>query len=161
MTPERLWANLLLDGFYALSLCVGAMFFLATQRATSARWSAGLRRIPEAFMCAIPVFALLMIPLIVSEGARMTLFPWSRPGAFAHASAIDGKAHYLRTPFVLARVAVVFAIWVGFAWAFRRASLAQDKAPAAALPSGLNAARIYGPSRLGPGRARSRLRARA
>ena len=134
MTPERLWPNLLLDGFYALSLCVGAMFFLATQRATSARWSAGLRRIPEAFMCAIPVFALLMIPLILSEGARMTLFPWSRPGAFAHASAIDGKAHYLRTPFVLARVAVVFAIWAVFAWAFRRASLAQDKAPAAALP---------------------------
>ena len=133
MTPERLWANLLLDGFYALSLCVGAMFFLATQRATSARWSAGLRRIPEAFMCAIPVFALLMIPLIVSEGARMTLFPWSRPGAFAHASAIDGKAHYLRTPFVWRASPSCSRSGCVFAWAFRRASLAQDKAPGAAL----------------------------
>ena len=36
MTGQRIWANLLLDGFYALSLCVGAMFFIATQRVTRA-----------------------------------------------------------------------------------------------------------------------------
>ena len=57
VAPARTWANLLLDGFYAVSLCVSAMFFIATQRATSARWSAGLRRVPEAFMCALPVAA--------------------------------------------------------------------------------------------------------
>ena len=50
MTAERFWPNVLLDGFYALTLCVSAMFFIATQRATSARWSAGLRRVPEAFL---------------------------------------------------------------------------------------------------------------
>jgi hypothetical protein len=129
----RIWANLLLDGFYALSLCVAAMFFIATQRATSARWSAGLRRVPEAFMCALPVFVLLMIPLIAFEAPRSALFAWSRPGAFAHAPAIAGKASYLRTPFVLARVAIVFAAWLLFARAFRRASLAQDKAATAGL----------------------------
>lgn len=126
----RLWANLLLDGFYALSLCVAAMFFIATQRATSARWSAGLRRVPEAFMCALPLFLLLMIPLIAFGGPRTALFSWSRPGAFAHAPAIAGKARYLSVPFVLARVAVVFAAWLLFARAFRRASLAQDHAGA-------------------------------
>jgi len=77
MTGERIVANLLLDGFYALSLCVSAMFFIATQRATSARWSAGLRRIPEAFMCALPVFVLLMIPLMALEGPRTALFSWT------------------------------------------------------------------------------------
>jgi len=133
MTGERIVANLLLDGFYALSLCVSAMFFIATQRATSARWSAGLRRIPEAFMCALPVFVLLMIPLMALEGPRTALFSWSRPGAFAHAPAIAGKAQYLRTPFVFARIAVVFAAWLLFARAFRRASLAQDAATGAGL----------------------------
>jgi len=133
MTVERLWANLLLDGFYVIALCVGAMFFIATQRATSARWSAGLRRVPEAFMCALPVFLLLMIPLVAFEGPRTTLFPWARPGAFAHAPAIAGKARYLQTSFVLARIAVVFAAWLVFAYAFRRASLAQDAATRAGL----------------------------
>ena len=70
---ERIWPNLLLDGFYPLSLGVAAMFFIATQRATSARWSAGLRRIPEAFMCALPVAALLMLPLFASATRAMTL----------------------------------------------------------------------------------------
>jgi hypothetical protein len=134
MTPERIWPNLLLDGFYALSLCVGAMFFIATQRATSARWSAGLRRIPEAFMCAIPVLALLMIPLVAIDNARMTLFAWTHPGVFAHEPAIAGKVQYLRAPFVYARIAAVFAIWILFAWAFRRASLIQDRTPGAGLP---------------------------
>jgi hypothetical protein len=131
---ERIWPNLLLDGFYALTLCVSAMFFIATQRATSARWSAGLRRVPEAFMCAIPVFALLMIPIVALPGARATLFPWARPGAFDGLPAIAGKARYLNAPFLYARIAVVLLIWTVFARAFRRASLAQDRAPAASLP---------------------------
>jgi hypothetical protein len=133
MTPERFWPNLLLDGFYAVSLCVSAMFFLATQRATSARWSAGLRRIPEAFFCSIPVVLLLLIPLVALDGARATLFAWSRPDAFAGAPAIAGKVQYLRAPFVFARMAFVAIVWILFARAFRRASLAQDRAPAAGL----------------------------
>jgi hypothetical protein len=133
MTPERIWPNLLLDGFYALTLCVSAMFFIATARATSARWSAGLRRVPEAFICAIPVFALLMLPLILLPGARATLFPWTRPGTFDHLPAIAGKARYLNAPFVYARIAVVLVIWTVFARAFRRASLAQDRTAADSL----------------------------
>src|SRR4051794_37421524 len=58
--PGRTWPNLLIDGFYAASLGVSAMFFLAAQRATGARWSAGLRRIPEAFMPILPVAAVLI-----------------------------------------------------------------------------------------------------
>lgn len=133
MTADRIWSNVLLDGFYVISLCVSAMFFIATQRATSARWSAGLRRVPEAFMCALPVFLLLLLPLIVFEGPRTALFPWSRPGAFAHAPEIAGKVRYLRAPFVFARIAVVFAAWLLFVRALRRASLAQDQAAGAGL----------------------------
>ena len=136
MTPERLWPNLLLDGFYALSLCVGAMFFIATQRATSARWSAGLRRIPEAFMCAIPVFALLDDPAGRVRRRADDAVP-VEPARRVRARARHRRqgATTCARPFVFARVAVVFAIWVVFAWAFRRASLAQDKTPGAALPA--------------------------
>jgi hypothetical protein len=133
MTAERFLPNLLLDGFYAVSLCVAAMFFLATQRATSARWSAGLRRIPEAFFVSVPIFVLLMIPLIAIPGARTTLFVWSRPDAFAGAPAIAGKVQYLRAPFVFARMAGVAVVWILFARAFRRTSLAQDRLPATRL----------------------------
>jgi hypothetical protein len=132
-TPDRTWPNLLLDGFYMTSLAVSGMFFIASTRMTSARWSASLRRIPEALMLGLPVAAGLLLMVLVSPAGRHTLYSWSRPGTFAHEPAIAGKVQYLQTPFVLARVAVVLALWVLFAWLFRRASLRQDRNRRASL----------------------------
>jgi hypothetical protein len=128
--PARTWANLLVDGFYLVSLAVSALFFIATQRLSGARWSAGLRRIPEALMAALPLAALLLLALYFG---REWLFPWSRPGALDHAPAVAGKATYLRVPFVFARMAAALLTWTLFAWLFRRASLAQDRDPSSSL----------------------------
>jgi hypothetical protein len=128
--PDRTWPNLLLNGFYFTSLALSAMFFLATQRLTGARWSASLRRIPEAFMLALPVAAVLMLVLFFG---REIIYPWARAGAFANASAIAGKARYLQIPWVFARTAVALLCWIVFAWLLRKTSLEQDKNPAASL----------------------------
>src|SRR5215469_6633170 len=100
MAPHRTWPNLLLNGVYFTSLAVSAAIFLATQRLTGARWSASLRRIPEAFMMALPVAAVLMMMLFFG---RDILYSWTHPGAFSNAPAIAGKAQYLRLPWVSAR----------------------------------------------------------
>jgi hypothetical protein len=128
--PDRTWPNLLLNGFYFTSLALSAMFFLATQRLTGARWSASLRRIPEAFMLALPVAAVLMLVLFFG---REIIFPWARSGAFANAPAIAGKAQYLQIPWVFARLAVALLAWIAFAWLLRKTSLEQDRNPAASL----------------------------
>ncbi|MBZ5522529.1 MAG: hypothetical protein LAP21_09845 [Acidobacteriia bacterium] len=128
--PERVWPNLLLNGVFFSSLAVSAMFFLATQRLTGARWSASLRRIPEAFIPALPVAAVLMMVLYFGWH---TLYPWSRAGAFAHDPAIAGRSHYLQGPWVFARMAGVFAAWILFAWFFRRTSWHQDRHPELSL----------------------------
>jgi hypothetical protein len=128
--PERAWPNLLLDGFYVVSLSVSAIFFAASQRVTGARWSASLRRVPEAIMGGMPVAAVLI--LIVLFG-RQRLFPWTRPGVFDHEPAIAGKVKYLATSFVYARMVAALGLWVLFAALFRRASLAQDRNPNASL----------------------------
>jgi hypothetical protein len=124
--PERTWPNLLINGFYAASLGVSAMFFLAAQRATGARWSAGLRRIPEAFMPILPVAAVLISLLFFG---RHILYSWSRPGAMAGEPSIAGRARYLQPQWVYTRMVVVFAAWIFFAWLFRRISLQQDRHP--------------------------------
>ena len=129
-SPRRTWANLLLDGFWLLSVAVSAMFFIATQRLSGARWSAGLRRVAEAFALAMPLAAAVVVALYFG---REWLFPWARPGAFEHAPAFAGKATYLRTPFAFARMAGTVLCWILFAWLFRRASLAQDREPHASL----------------------------
>jgi hypothetical protein len=129
--PARVRPNLLLDSFYGTSLGVAAMFFLATQRLTGARWSASLRRIPEAITAVLPIMAVLM--LLFLYFGRETLFPWSRAGAFAQEPAIAGKVRYLQTLWVFARMAVVLLLWSGFALVFRRLSLQQDRRPELSL----------------------------
>jgi hypothetical protein len=124
--PQRAWPSLLLNSFYVTSLAVSAMFFLATQRATGARWSASLRRIPEAFMLALPVVALLMLALLLG---RQTIFPWAHPGAFDHAPAIAGKVQYLQMPWLIARTVAALVLWIVFALLMRRASLDQYERP--------------------------------
>jgi len=128
--PQRAWPSLLLNGFYVTSLAVSAVFFLATQRATGARWSAGLRRIPEALMLALPVLALLMLALFVG---RQTIFPWVHPGAFKDSPAFAGKIRYLQMPWLMARTVVALVAWTVFALLMRRASLDQDDKPEMSL----------------------------
>lgn len=122
--PARTWSNLLVDSFYVLSLGVSGIFFIATQRLSSARWSAALRRVPEALMLILPAAAVLAI--VIFAFGRHALYPWADPHALAHHGAGGGKLTYLQPGFVLARVAVVLLVWLAFAWLIRRASLAQD-----------------------------------
>jgi hypothetical protein len=122
----RVWLNVLVDGFYFLSLGVSAIFFLATQRLTGARWSAGLRRIPEALMLTTPIAAVIMLALFAGHDA---IYPWAAPGGLAEAPVAAGKNTYLAPGFVHARMAAVLVIWVAFAWRITRTSRAQDRDP--------------------------------
>jgi hypothetical protein len=124
--PERTWPNLLLNGFYITSAGVSAMFFLAAQRVTGARWSASLRRIPEAFLPILPLAAVLMLALFFG---RHVLYLWSNPGAMAAEPAIAGKLRYLQPPWVFTRMVIVLVTWTVFARLFRRASVHQDMHP--------------------------------
>jgi hypothetical protein len=117
--PVRAWSHLLLDTFYLLSMSLAALLFVAIQLLSAARWSACLRRIPEALMATLPVAAVLMLSLTLLRGVI---------GPARHAETIPSpsKALYLSTPFMTARAAVVLGAWVGLAALVRRASLRQD-----------------------------------
>jgi hypothetical protein len=130
--PGRVWPNLLLDGFYVTSLAVSAIFFLATQRLTGARWSAALRRIPEAFMLLLPAAGCLLMLLFFG---RHWIYPWSVPGLFDQGAALSagGKTQYLRTTLVFSRMGITLLLWAIFAHLFRSASLEQDRKPGASL----------------------------
>ena len=130
IAPERAWPNLLLDGFYIASVGVSAMFFLATQRVTGARWSASLRRVPEAYISVLPVSAVLIALIFFG---RQLLYPWTHAGAMAAEPAFAGKLSYLQPQWVYMRAVIVFAVWLIFAWMFRRTSREQDAIPERSL----------------------------
>jgi hypothetical protein len=120
------WPLLMLNSFYVISLAVSALFFAATQKATGARWSASLRRIPEAFTLALPVLALLILVLFLG---RSTLFPWSQEHGMDGVASFAGSRQWLQMPWVIVRTVASLGLWIVFALLMRRASLQQDERP--------------------------------
>lgn len=130
--PTRTWMNLLVDGFYVMSIGVSAIFFFATQRLSSARWSKSIRRIPEAFMQVMPAAVVLMV--VLAFGFR-SLYPWMDQSSLHEEglSFTPGREIYLNTVFVYVRMAVILAVWTFFALRIRKISVAGDTDPAAGM----------------------------
>jgi hypothetical protein len=61
--PKRFAYSYLFAFATFLALAVGATFFVLFQHVTSAGWSVTTRRTAEFFMSALPVFALLFVPV--------------------------------------------------------------------------------------------------
>jgi hypothetical protein len=124
---ERAWMNLLVDGFYILSLGVTATFFIGAQRLAHSKWWSPIRRVPEAFSLLLPVAAVVMIALAFGFH---TLYPWIDPNhpamAADHELVHAGRFTYLSPPFTYARMILFIAIWIGFALRMRQISLAGD-----------------------------------
>ena len=119
--PRRTWPNLLINAFYIIAIAVAGIVFIALQFLTGASWNAGLRRIPEALMAALPAAGAMMLALFFG---REWLYPWSRPGADAGGAA---KAIYFGAPLFFGRMALFVGLWTIFARLIRRASLEQDR----------------------------------
>lgn len=123
----RAWMNLLVDGFFVLSLGVSATFFIAAQRVAHSKWWSPIRRIPEAFSLLLPVAAVLMI--VLAFGFH-SLYPWTDPHSpdmVANNELIHaGRFTYLSPPFIYARMIVITGVWILFALRMRQISIAGD-----------------------------------
>lgn len=136
---ERTWLNLLIDGFYVLSLGVSAIFFIASQRLARSQWWVPIQRIPEAFMSLLPAAAVLLI--VLAFGFH-SLYAWTDPASLhdKHELVTAGRVTYLAPMFVYGRMIVIVALWLFFALRIRKISLAGDASREAGLRSH---ARLY------------------
>ncbi len=137
---ERTWANLLVCSYYFMCICLAGLFFVALQYVAQAGWSAGLVRIPQAFMTALP-FASAIIVIVVAGGllSHNLYHHWADPALLNEFMAdgktpnpeydkiIAGKSAFLNVPFFIGRLVFFVVIWNIFAAMFRRFSLNEDK----------------------------------
>ncbi|MBL9079299.1 MAG: hypothetical protein JNL08_17490 [Planctomycetes bacterium] len=119
-----------------LGICLGALFFTMLQHITRAGWSTSVRRLAENTSAALPLMALLFVPVIV--GWKDLYHHWAhanhaadgtplQPGDAGYDAVLAGKEGWLNPTFFFVRVGIYFLIWVGLATYFRRASLKQDE----------------------------------
>lgn len=121
---DRIWASLLLNNFYFLSLALGASFFMALQYITHPGWSAMFRRVPEAMSAYIPFAGIAM--LLLYFGVH-NLYEWSRPEAVAKDALLIHKSPYLNISFFFFRMIVFFAAWTIMTRVIRKVSLQEDQ----------------------------------
>ncbi len=113
--PRAIGANLLLAGWYAAGIGLGALFFVAVHAAAGARWTAALDRVPVSLAPLVPFGAIVVLLAMIGAGSQ--IYPWMRepvgdPGSF--------KSLWLTPSFVILRALGYAAAWIAFARAFSR-----------------------------------------
>ena len=116
---------------YWLSIALGCSAIGMLHHLTRGGWGLMIRRVLEAASGTLPLVALFFVPLLFG---LPDLYRWARPGEVRADALLRHQATYLNPPFFIARAALYFAIWCGFAWALGRLSARQDATGDPGLP---------------------------
>lgn len=126
---ERLSSNLWINNVYFIEISVIGVFFVSLQYVTKSGWSAGIKRIPEAFGYWLPYGFTLMLCVFLLGSSH--IFHWTHgylydPSHDLYDQIIVGKEPYLNYPFYITRMFIYFIIWYSFFRLIRKESLLED-----------------------------------
>jgi hypothetical protein len=117
---RQFYFSYLFGWFWALSLSLGALFWVLIHHLTAAGWSVVIRRIYENITRMIPVLLLLFIPILIGMD---TIYKWTNA---SESELPHGKGIWLSKPFFVVRILIYFTIWIGYSHFFRRQSIRMD-----------------------------------
>ncbi len=120
----RVWANLLLNNYYFLSVAIGALFWMALQAVTQSGWSAAYLRVPQSMSNYLIVSFILFA--LMFFGVH-DLYHWTHADAVAHDPLLQHKEPYLNLPFFAIRFVVFFLLWILITKRINFLSLKEDK----------------------------------
>jgi hypothetical protein len=123
--PRRALFGYLVAYVYWLGIALGALILLGSFHASNARWPVVLRRFLEFVPSSLPLFVVLLLPILV--GLRH-LFSWADPASLAAEArhAVEHRGRWQSPAFFVARAAIYFAVWIGVSWLLRAWSIRQD-----------------------------------
>ena len=120
---KRFFFAYLMGWLFALSVSLGSLFWVMIHHVSSAGWSVGLRRTFENVTRAIPVLALLFLPIALGMDS---IYKWVDAEANASDPLWQAKRPYLNVGFFLLRVALYFGVWIVLSVLLRGWSIRQD-----------------------------------
>jgi hypothetical protein len=129
LEPRRFAFAWLVSFAWLATIAVGALAFVLLQHVTRAGWSTAARRQMEWAAGALPLVALLFLPV---AALAPLLYEWLSPEAL-HDPLLVKKHAFLNGPAFIVRTAVYFAAWSFLAFVFTRTSRRQDDSRTPAL----------------------------
>jgi hypothetical protein len=129
LEPRRFAFAWLTAFAWLATIAVGALAFILLQHVTRAGWSTAARRQMEWAAGALPLVALLFLPV---AALAPLLYEWLSPEAL-HDPLLIKKHAFLNGPAFIVRSVVYFAAWSAVARLFTRTSRRQDDSRTPAL----------------------------
>src|SRR3989442_1841700 len=123
LDPGQFFRSYLVAFLYWLSIALGCSAIAMLHHLTRGGCGLMIMRVLEAASGTLPLVALFFVPLLFG---LPDLYRWARPEEVRADALLRHQAVYLNAPFFIARAALYFAIWCGFAWALGRLSARQD-----------------------------------
>jgi hypothetical protein len=113
---------------YVLSIALGALWFVAIQHLTNAKWSVVVRRVAEILANNMLLVGVLSLGVVVPMFAGSTdLYAWLDHERVHSDHILHHKAAYLNITFFTVRWLVYFAFWIWLGRRFFKMSVRQDK----------------------------------
>jgi hypothetical protein len=135
----RVWANLLVNGWFYMGIGLLATFFMAIQYVAEVAWSVAVKRVYEAISSYLPVGAVIMFLIILASQLHMNhLYHWMNPEVYKefledgktpnpeYDKIIAGKHGYFAPWFFWLRTIGYLVIWCLFQRGFIKRSIEQD-----------------------------------
>lgn len=120
---ERAWYAYLISYYYFTTLAIGGLFFCAILSATSAGWSANIRRFPEALASFLP--AVFVGGIVYLFGA-CHVYEWLNKEEVAKDILLQHKSGYLNFTFFAVRMVLFTGLWVFYKCKIVGSSTKQD-----------------------------------
>lgn len=112
---------------FCITISLGALFFVIIQHLSRAGWSATVRRTTELLASAIPLMALMFIPILIAVWVGGdAMYAW-RGEAFQQYEVAEAKGLYLNPWFFTARAVFCFGAWTLLVRYFCGMSKRQDQ----------------------------------
>jgi len=123
VAPERAWSNLLIVGFYLVTLGVGGALFIALTYVSGASWNIAFRRVPEAMAVLLAPVGLGLLAVLA---VRSQQYGWHPHGGAGDAGTFWFKQLWTNPTFWMTRAVAYVALWVLLSRALVAVSRRQD-----------------------------------
>ncbi len=120
---EGFFQSYLFTYLFWLGISLGSLMLLFVVHLAGGSWGALISRPLEAAAGAVPLFALLFLPIVFG---MKDLYPWTDAAYVASEPTVAAKTAYLNTVFFIVRAVVIFAVFTFGAYLYRRLGKRQD-----------------------------------
>lgn len=131
---QRIWSNLLINGFFFFAISLSMLFFMLLQNVTEASWAVVFKRVFEAVISALPwTILVIFIVIIAGQFHQNHLYHWQHydyslvAGDKGFDKILSKKAFFFSGPFFYSVFALFMIVFIYYGWQARKRSLQEDQ----------------------------------